>query len=142
MNRHDRVLGTHALGRAGVVPANRAASKNDMDQAIRKFGKAVLDEDSFDRLSDARWEQAEDNVPRCPTPPTSFTRTIRLSSTNTYSGFSTRKNESSHHLGRTIVTEKRCSTLCGYRCWKQVPLERASIGDVRTPLGGSVGRSG
>ncbi|MFW2383046.1 MAG: alpha/beta fold hydrolase, partial [Acidimicrobiales bacterium] len=45
------------FGATGIVPATKAASKNDMDKAIQIFGRAALGKDSFDGLSKSRWEQ-------------------------------------------------------------------------------------
>lgn len=49
------------FGATGVVPATKAARSNDMDRAIRKFGRAVLGKSAFDRLGRERWQQALDN---------------------------------------------------------------------------------
>jgi len=49
------------FGVTGLVPATRAASKNDMDKAVRVFGRAVLGKDAFNRLSPDRWDQVEAN---------------------------------------------------------------------------------
>lgn len=49
------------FGATGLVPATKAASKNDMPRAIRIFGEAVLGKDAFNRLSPDRWEQVEAN---------------------------------------------------------------------------------
>jgi len=49
------------FGTTGLVPATKAATKNDMDKAIRIFGTAVLGKDSFNRLSPERWDQVEAN---------------------------------------------------------------------------------
>lgn len=49
------------FGATGLVPATKAASKNDMDKAIRIFGKAVLGRDAINRLSPDRWDQVEAN---------------------------------------------------------------------------------
>ena len=49
------------FGATGLVPATKAAEKNDMDRAVRSFGRAVLGKVAFERLSPERWEQIEAN---------------------------------------------------------------------------------
>lgn len=49
------------FGAKGLVPAKKAAAANDMEEAIRVFGKAVLGQKTVDQLSPARWEQIEAN---------------------------------------------------------------------------------
>lgn len=49
------------FGATGLVPATKAAEKNDMDSALRLFGTAVLGKRSFGQMSPERREQAQAN---------------------------------------------------------------------------------
>lgn len=50
------------FGAKGFAPAAKAAEKDDMEEANRIFGKAVLGEEFYENLSDARREQIFDNA--------------------------------------------------------------------------------
>jgi pimeloyl-ACP methyl ester carboxylesterase len=47
---------------SGVAPASRAFKRGDMESGIRKFGEAVFGHGGYDRLSDDRKEQVNDNL--------------------------------------------------------------------------------
>ncbi len=49
------------FGATGLVPATKAAKKNDMENALRLFGTAVLGKRSFTRMSPERRDQAQAN---------------------------------------------------------------------------------
>jgi len=50
------------LGATGIRPASAAAKRGDMDDAMHRFGTAVLGRVAYDRLSDARREQVRANL--------------------------------------------------------------------------------
>ena len=50
------------FGVKGLAPARAAAERDELQKAMHLFGKAVLGEKTFDRLSDQRIEQIEANA--------------------------------------------------------------------------------
>ena len=50
------------FGLSGVAPARRAFKRGDTESGIRTFGEAVLGQGGYDRLSDDRKEQVNDNL--------------------------------------------------------------------------------
>jgi pimeloyl-ACP methyl ester carboxylesterase len=50
------------FGARGVAPAAEAMQRDDMETALRVFGRATLGREAFDRLSASRLDQARDNL--------------------------------------------------------------------------------
>ncbi|PEN13014.1 alpha/beta hydrolase [Longibacter salinarum] len=64
MTRPRTALAILRMGASGLIPAEKAAERGDMEQVMQRFGTAVLGRTTYQNLSEKRKQQVRDNLIR------------------------------------------------------------------------------